>query len=220
MNKEGFIVPWNLEHIKQDLDKAFLEKSENQLLAILKNNSFLFYELFSRKYGIQPIFHEVPFGSDYKCDFAWLNDNSDGPEWVLVEIENPKLNIFKRNGEPSHFLNHAIEQVKTWRKYFNDNPSDKRKIFGAVTRFRYILVVGDKESWKLPNSAKWRIDHNREDKIEIRTSDIFYRALKILEEHPSELWSFAENDKTLLPSKLKDYWENNDYISYWRNLTN
>jgi len=148
-----------------------------------------------------------------------LNDNSDGPEWVLVEIEKPILELFRKdNNEPTYQLNHAIEQVKSWRRYFNENPHEKRRVFGAVVRFRFILVAGDNENWISAHASKWRIDHNNESGIEIRSSDIFIRALRILEEHPRELWSFAENPKTLPPSDLKNYWENYSYMDRWRRL--
>ncbi len=75
---------------------------------------------------------EVSFGGKYRSDFVWLNDNSDGPEWVLVEIEKPRIKLFTKKGEPSAELNHAIEQVRSWIRYFNENPSEKSRIFGAV----------------------------------------------------------------------------------------
>jgi hypothetical protein len=221
MTTEEIRRTWDKEKVAIDLQFAFDNNSEEQLLATLKDNSFLFYELYSRKGGIQPVFREINFGGGLRCDYAWLNDNSDGPEWVLVEIEKPKLELFKKtNNEPTHQLNHSFEQVKSWRRYFNENHSEKRRIFGAVGRFRYILVGGDKESWETDHASKWRIDNNRETDIEIRSSDIFSRALKILEEHPDELWSFAENPITLKPSDLKDYWENYGYMDRWRLLTN
>jgi hypothetical protein len=220
MTAEEIITVWDKEKVTADLKSAFDNNSEEQLLAVLKDNSFLFYELYSRKYEIQPVFREINFGGGLRCDFAWLNDSSDGPEWVLVEIEKPRLELFKKNNEPTHQLNHALEQVKSWRRYFNENPSEKRRIFGAVGRFRFILVVGDKDDWATDHASKWRIDNNKETDIEIRSSEIFNRALKILAEHPGELWSFAENPKTLPPSDLKEYWENYGYMDRWRQLTN
>ena len=92
---------WNVNKAEQQLNKSFDNNSETELLKVLKNNSFLFYELYSRKYGIQPNFKEISFGGKYRCDFAWLNDNSDGPEWVFVEIEKPKMELFAKT------LNHV-----------------------------------------------------------------------------------------------------------------
>lgn len=220
MTIEEISATWDKNKVLNNLTSAFENNSELELLVTLKDNSFLFYELFSRKYEIQPIFREINFGGELKCDFAWLNDNSGGPEWVLVEIESPKLDIFKKSGEPTHKLNHALEQVKSWRRYFNENPSEKRRIFGAGGRFRYILVAGEKERWTINNAAKWRIDNNKESEIEIRSSDIFFRALTILKDRPSELWSFAEKPTTLHPSDLKKYWESYGYMDRWMQLIN
>lgn len=174
------MVNWNIEQVETDLEQAFQENSEIKLLKILKNNSFLFYELYSRKYAIQPAFHEVSFGDTYRCDFAWLNDNSDGPEWVLVEIEKPRMDLFIKSNDPSAKFNQAIEQVKRWQRYFSENPLEKNRVFGAVARFRYILVAGNGTDWETEHAMKWRKHHNSTSDIEIRSSDVFTRALKVL----------------------------------------
>mgnify|MGYP000941434843 CR=1 FL=1 len=209
---------WNINQVKKDLIKAFNENSETSLLKILKDNSFLFYELFSRKYGIQPIFREVNFGAKLRCDFAWLNDNSDGPEWVLLEVEKPSMKVFNLNNEPSSELNKAIEQVKTWDRYFLENTSERRRIFGAVAKFRFILVAGDKKSWETEEAIKWRNHHNSTSNIEIRTTEIFNRAIQKFEIISSEFWSFEEKPKTLEFSLLADYWKNYDYMDKMRKI--
>lgn len=218
MTREEIVATWDKASVAANLKTAFDTNSELKLLETLKDNTFLFYELYSRKRGIQPVFREVNFGGGLRCDFAWLNDNSDGPEWVLVEIEKPKLKLFKKDNEPTQQLNHALEQVKSWRRYFNENHSERRRIFGAVGRFRFILVVGDRETWSIESASKWRMDNNKETEIEIRSSEVFMRALTILEEHPDELWSFAENPVTLPPSYLESYWKNYSYMDRWRQL--
>lgn len=208
---------WNKENVNSKLLEAFSKNSETKLLKVLKENSFLFYELYSRKQGIQPNFCEVILGSRSRCDFVWLNDNSDGPEWVLVEIEKPKLKLFKKNNTPTVYLNSAIEQVKSWDRYFQDNPDEKRRIFGIVAKFRFILVVGDGEAWKQREAFKWRKYHNSTSNIEIRTSDVFMRALNILKTNPELLWSFAENPKSLNYAKLDEYQLSNQYLSIMKN---
>lgn len=130
MTKEEIIEiqkTWNIDLVKKELENIFNNNSEIDLLSVLKSNSFLFYELFTRKYGIQPIFHEVPLGNNYRCDFAWLNDNTDGPEWVLVEIEKPNMQLFTKKNEPTQNLNHAIEQVRSWERYFMKIRTKKEK---------------------------------------------------------------------------------------------
>lgn len=211
MTNENQEIPWNTIEVKKQLEEAFDENSEITLLKTLKQNSFLFYDLFNRKWGIQPIFHEVSFGK-FRCDFVWLNDNSSGPEWVLVEVEKPLLELFKKNGEPTHLFSHAMEQVKSWRRYFEEHPGKKKEIFGAVAKFRYILVVGDTKEWNIEKNSLWRMEQHKRDEIEIRSSDVFLKALKYLEEDPSQFWSFAEKPFTKKSSELEDFWVN--YGSY------
>lgn len=209
-----------IENARKRLDSAFANNSETELLAVLKENSFLFYPLYSRKYGIQPNFSEVSFGGGLRCDFCWLNDNSDGPEWVLVEIEKPKLKLFTAKDEPASELNHAIEQVRSWRRYFNQNPSEKRRIFGAVSKFRYVLIVGSRDGWERKGAAIWRADFNERENIEIRSSHIFYEALRLYADHEGEFWSFKEHPISRKSKDLEIYWSGYDYIRRWRTILN
>ena len=206
----------NYQEIKKELDEAFVSNSETKLLKLLKGYSLLFYNLYSRKGAIQPNFAEISFGDTYRCDFAWLNDNSDGPEWVLVEIEKPNMKLFTKKNEPTHELHHAIEQVKSWDRYFEENPGEKKRIFGAVARFKYILVAGSIEKWNTENAIKWRKQHNKESKIEIRSSNVFYKALNLFAEHEEEFWSFKENPISLKHTELGKYCQEYNYLDFWR----
>ena len=62
VNENNEQSPWNIEQVEADLRTAFEENSELELLATIKDNSFLLYELYTRKHGIQPAFREVEFG--------------------------------------------------------------------------------------------------------------------------------------------------------------
>ena len=210
---------WDKEKVRDKLTTVLGGGTEQALLEILRDNSFLFYELYSRKLGIQPAFREVKFGEKLRCDFAWLNDNTDGPEWVLVEIESPQLPLFTKRKKPSAELHHAIDQVTSWKDYFENNPNEKARIFGAVARFRFILVVGDKKSWESPHAHKWRALRNKDSGIEIRSTDVFLRALDVLDKHPEHLGSFEEHPTVRLPSELPEYLESNDYIRAMKALT-
>lgn len=210
-------MDFDLERVKQQLKEARSNSSETELLQLLKENSFLFSELFSRHFGIQPIFSEVSLGNNFRCDFCWLNDNSDGPEWVLVEIEKPCARLFNQNKKPSAELNQGIEQVKSWQRYFEFHPAEKRRIFGAVSRFRYILVIGEKSDWETKDASLWRSFENQ-NSIEIRSMNIFDRAIENYEKIPNHYWSFRENPLVLTASGLQAYWEVYPYIMTWRNI--
>lgn len=200
------------------LTKAFNDNSERELLSVLKSFPFLFYELYSRKLNVCPCFCEVEFGNEYRCDFCWLNDNSDGPEWVLVEIEKPKMKCFTKNDLPSFELYHAIEQVKSWDRYFAENPFEKNRIFGAVKSFRFIIVAGSKEEWDDVAHLKWRAHNNRTTNIEIRTSDVFIRALNIAERNSNIVDEFMLDKKVKKQRELSDFLENCNYLENWRKL--
>ena len=210
-------MDFDVEKVREQLKEARSNSSERQLLQLLKKNSFLFSELFSRHFGIQPIFSEVSFGNNFRCDFCWLNDNSDGPEWVLVEIEKPCARLFNQNNEPSAELNHGIEQVKSWQRYFEFHPAEKRRIFGAVSRFRYILVIGEKSDWEAREASLWRSFENQNN-IEIRSMNIFDRAIENYEKTPDHYWSFQKNPLVLTASNLQAYWEEYSYIMAWRKI--
>ena len=211
-------MPWNIDEVRGELSTAFEENSEAQLLDVIRRNSFLLWDLYERKHGIRAPFHEISFGGQFRCDFAWLNDNSDGPEWVLVELESPHMRLFNGDGTPGAELNHGLEQVRSWRRYFEQNQGEKERTFGAVSRFRYILVGGSGADWETEHARRWRADHNRNDDIEIRSSDIFIRAFEFYEEHPDDLWSFAENPITLSPADLTPFWEGDGYMRGWRGI--
>lgn len=211
---------WDIAKVETELLRSFADNSETNLLQILKENSFLFYFLFFRKGGIQPIFREVELGQKLRCDFAWLNDNSNGPEWVLVEVEKPRMRIFNVNKKPSSELKDSLDQVRSWQQYFSDNPADKKKIFGAVAKFRYILVAGDKDAWSDEHSALWRKHNNETTEFEIRTADVFLRALQEFKVRPDDFWSFDENPVALEFKKLEAFWKGYGYMDRWRRIIN
>lgn len=209
-------MKFDVSEVAEKLNKAFHANSELDVLSLLKENSFLFYHLYDRKYGIQPNFCEVKFGDNLRCDFCWLNDNSDGPEWVLVEIEKPNMRLFTAKGEPGSDLNHAVEQVTSWDRYFSRYPAEMKRIFGAVGRFRYILVAGSRQNWMQEHAVAWRNHQNNNSKIEIRSFGAFFDAVDLYSKHPDGFWSFEENPKSLASKELKKYWSNYDYIAAWQ----
>ncbi|ERL25943.1 DUF4263 domain-containing protein [Leptotrichia sp. HMT-225] len=212
--KKGKIMTWNIEEVERNLEKAFDENSEQKLLDLLKKNTFLFYELVERKYTMQPIFHEVEFGNKYRCDFLWLSDRSDYPQWVLVEIEKPQGTLFNQNKSVSNYLKKGIEQVDNWRRYFAQYPSEKERIFKAKNlKFRYILIIGNKEEWeKTEFSKNWRAYND--EKIEIRTMDVFKRAIENLKKNPKEFFCFEENPITKNSKELEKYIEKNSFTRF------
>jgi Domain of unknown function (DUF4263) len=50
-------------------------------------------------------------GAECVPDFIIGARSSLGYEWTLVELESPRGRMFKRNGDPSKELSHAIRQI-------------------------------------------------------------------------------------------------------------
>lgn len=205
----------DIQDIRKKLDKAFDDNSELELLRLIKEHPILLSTLYYRRFGSQPVFAEIAFGSEYKCDFLWLNDNSDGPEWTIVEIEKPKMKLFSAKHDPSASLTHAIGQLDNWRRFFERNKDTKSNLFKAVSRFRWILVAGSVKEWKLPYNAQWRADYNRNNKIEIRTSDVFYKSLDLSLQDPTMFEEFERNSPAGNSAKLKEYVEAYEYLRQW-----
>jgi hypothetical protein len=65
---------------------------------------------------------------------------------------------------------------------------------------------------------KWRIHHNNTSDIELRTTDVFNRALQDFKKRPNDFWSFEENPVTLGFAELENYWKGYDYIDLMRKL--
>lgn len=212
------IPVWDVNEVEEQLTAAFKNNSEIDLLKVIRDNSFLLHALYTRHGDSRPAFREVSFGAKLRCDFAWLNDNSDGPEWVVVEVEEPRMRLFNASGKPSAELNSAIEQIRSWQRYFEENPLEGKRIFGAVARFRYILVGGDKKSWSTEDAMKWRKHFNSNNNIEIRSADVFLRALRNYKEKNGMFYAFEENPQTLPFASLEAFWKGDGYMDQMRKL--
>jgi len=206
----------DIQIIEKTYNEAIQSNSEREILKLIKDNSFLLSEIYDRQFRICPPFREVNFGGKHKCDFTWLNDNSVGPEWVLVEIEKPKVKLFTKKNEPAVELNHAIEQVRSWDRYFSENPSEKSRVFGAVKNFRKVLVIGTAKQWKNENAAKWRLHFNNNNDIEIRSYGVFDRAISAVKKELYITNGFEEYPKTKSHKELEKFWKEYGYMDDFR----
>ena len=65
---------------------------------------------------------------------------------------------------------------------------------------------------------KWRTFHNSNSNIELRTTDVFMRALINLKKRPNDFWSFEEYPVTIESTLLSNYWKEYDYMDLMRKL--
>jgi hypothetical protein len=66
-------------------------------------------------------------GAEHVPDFIIGEKSSLGYEWTLVELESPSQRMFKRNGDPTQALSHAIRQILDWRSWLTVNLNYARR---------------------------------------------------------------------------------------------
>jgi hypothetical protein len=60
-------------------------------------------------------------GAEFIPDFVIGERHSGGFEWLLVELESPTASMFRKDGEPSAELWHALRQITDWRAWLERN---------------------------------------------------------------------------------------------------
>lgn len=206
-----------LTGLKRKLDSAFKNNSEQELLKVLKDNSFLFYELVERTAEETPIFHEIPFGN-YRCDFMWYDRSSYGTHCVLVEVEKPNGKVFtKYKPRPSEYLTRGVAQIKDWKIYLDGISNEEKKaIFGNIFDFKYILVAGTTEEWEKEAAQRWRADYNKSGgPCLVRSTNVFYRALeRRIKPEGASFYCFDNHPTTLSEKEWRTYVQNTEYLRY------
>jgi hypothetical protein len=64
---------------------------------------------------------QVAFGNKHRADFMIGAKNSMGYQWTGLEIESPRHAITRADGHFTAQTEHAINQVRDWRRYVRNN---------------------------------------------------------------------------------------------------
>jgi hypothetical protein len=91
---------------------------EHQLQEFLEVHSYIVSEQFAHCHHVFP---RVRLGGEYEADFFCLECPSYGNEWVAIEIEPAQVQLVTKSGRRSAKLEHALQQVRDWRKWVTDN---------------------------------------------------------------------------------------------------
>ncbi len=120
------------------------DTSEEQLHQYLVDNAFLLYHLFPVKGCLAhgDIYSKVPLGSEYVTDFVGHWCNTGGDNYVLIEIERASVPIFKKHGDPSSALTHAIRQVQDWHAWATDNHAYAAALFAGLRHLVSLVIIG------------------------------------------------------------------------------
>jgi hypothetical protein len=138
------------------------------------------------------VWSKVPFG-EHVSDFAFREPRND---YLLVEIETPYRELFRRNGHQRHELSHAIGQIDDWLCHIQDNKAKWRANLGFSATPRMLVVVGRSAALTERNRRKLAAMQGRHPLLSIITYDeLIERARANFERHFDPLSLRAQNLK-------------------------
>ncbi len=113
---------------------------------------------------------KVPLGSRV-TDFVLKEATG---EYVLVALEAPTRQLFRKDGQQHEDLTHAIDQITDWIRYLEDNlltAQRELKLDGISTSPRALIVIGRTAGLTDSDRRKLTTVQNRNPKLQILTYD-------------------------------------------------
>jgi hypothetical protein len=113
---------------------------------------------------------KLPFG-DWVSDFVFREPHND---YLLVEIEAPVRELFRKDGQQREELTHAINQIADWIQYIGNNKNKVENELGLVgisTNPRSLVVIGRSASLTDDNRRKLVTIQTQYPKLRILTYD-------------------------------------------------
>ena len=112
---------------------------EEELQVFLKSNPFILHpsaELIPKK----------KLGEDFVTDFVLVATTTQGPVYILVELERASHSILTKDLVLSGPVNHAIKQTRDWDVWLEKNKAYiQNKLHGFETP-NYLIVIGRSNS--------------------------------------------------------------------------
>jgi hypothetical protein len=106
-----------------------------------------------------------------ETDFLFREASGD---YLLVELEQSTLRLFRRDGHPTAELNQALGQITDWKRYLEDNLATVQwelGLPGISTNPRSLVVIGRSQSLNPENKRKLNTIENERPKTKILTYD-------------------------------------------------
>lgn len=98
------------------------------------------------------IVSKFPFGADYKCDFAFVTRHSMALQFTFIEIKDPKIAVFNKDGSFTKAFNRARLQIADWQIWVEKNLDTLMNMFSPMfdtynawndrKDFRFYLMCG------------------------------------------------------------------------------
>ena len=144
--------------------EALLDGPEEPVHQFLKRHPILLYPTHDR------LWSKVPFGN-HVSDFVVRESPND---YVLVEIEAPYRELFRRDGHPRHEFTHAIDQIVDWIAYLADHRADVEAQYdmrGISVSPRGLVVIGRSSGLTDDRRRKLTTIQERQPRLRILTYD-------------------------------------------------
>lgn len=211
-------------------------KDENDVQRFLEDNSEMIPLPFLATHQLHQsaIISKLPIGNGYISDFAYLTKCSDYWYLVLMEIEDPKKEIFLKSSENICFtakFNNAYDQILSWKAYLEDGDNKEnlrkrvKKLMGSSPianipfYIRYVLIYGRKKEKQDSEKRIRMFNQKNTADIQIKTFDSLISEYESKKELPKMILSPWKEDGFLIkkvPSKEIEMWLlgylNSDYI--------
>jgi hypothetical protein len=111
-------------------------------------------------------------------DFVFREPHND---YLLVEIEAPYRELFRKDGQQREELTHAINQIMDWIQYIGKNKQkveDELTLTGISTNPRTLVVIGRSGSLTNENRTKLATLQAQQNKLRILTYDDLFAAAR------------------------------------------
>ncbi|TXI49529.1 MAG: DUF4263 domain-containing protein [Lysobacter sp.] len=128
------------------------------------------------------VISKLQLSSDYVTDFAFISCNSAVAQITLVEIESPKIQVFRESddGFTSSF-NRSFQQLRDWSLWAEQNSGHMKDTFRSIYHknvFRYqkvmvrcLLVAGRRSDIKISSKREKRWAGLNGNAIHVMTYD-------------------------------------------------
>lgn len=150
--KEAFDI-WN--NAKNDFPEgeSFVDNLQNifnRFSSIIKRKSFLErrvhrflndYSSYLLPSHIDKHFEYPIYLNEHKRVADFILKREETFPSMLIELENPSVKMFKKNGEPTAEANHAKNQIAEWVRFIDQNPENIKGDFNFLAGPKSRLVI-------------------------------------------------------------------------------
>lgn len=136
----------------------FINKDDNFIIiaSLFQEHRFGHHKAF--------LFKEFELTATHRADYLLVGKASDGYSFIFVELENPKGQITKKNGEFGTVFRKGIKQVEDWDTWIEGNFSTLKLVFDKYkqpnrdlpnefitldkSRVYYVVIAGRRSDFK------------------------------------------------------------------------